>query len=90
MIAEKLSKAIKTLMLREPLYGLFCIGLNKSFKNNIPTAGVGKNGIGVQLTINPDFFTNLNDLTRMGLLKHELLHIAFGHLMIRDLYKDKK
>jgi len=90
MIAEKLSKAIKTLMLKEPLYGLFCIGLNKSFKNNIPTAGVSKNGIGVQLTINPDFFTNLNDLTRMGLLKHELLHIAFGHLMIRDLYKDKK
>jgi len=90
MIAEKLSKAIKTLMLKEPFYGLFCIGLNKSFKDTIPTAGVSKNGIGVQLTINPDFFTNLNDLTRMGLLKHELLHISLGHLMFRDLFADKK
>jgi len=44
----------------------------------------------MQLTINPKFYTNLNDLHRLGLIKHELLHIAFGHLLMRDLYSNHK
>ena len=27
---------------------------------------------------------------RKGLLKHEILHISFGHLLVRDLYSDKQ
>jgi len=87
---EKLSKCVKTLMLKEPFYGLFCIGLNKKFRDDLPTAGVSKHGIGVQLSINPNFFENLCDLHRLGLIKHELLHIALGHLLLRDLFTDKK
>ena len=89
-IAESLARASKTLILREPFYGLFLVGLNKVFRNDIPTAGVSKNGIGVQLSINTEFFNSLNDKQRMGLLKHELLHISFGHLLVRDLYADKQ
>ena len=33
---------------------------------------------------------DLNEDHRMGLIKHELLHIFFGHLIIRDKYPDKK
>ena len=89
-ISEELSRASKSLILAEAFYGLFLIGLNKKFRKDIPTAGVSKHGIGVQLAINPEFFMELNDEQRMGLLKHELLHISFGHLTYRDSFNNKK
>ena len=81
-ITNKLSRASKTLILDEPFYGLFMIGLNKKFRTDISTAGVSKHGIGIQLTINPDFFIKLCDKHQIGLLKHELLHVSFGHLYL--------
>jgi len=89
-IQDKLARACKSLILREPFYGLFLIGLNKKIRNDVPTAGVSKNGIGIQLSINPDFFMKLPDEHQIGLLKHELLHVSFGHLMMRDLYANHK
>tara|TARA_R110000851_G_scaffold100671_1_gene216340 strand:+ start:5196 stop:6350 length:1155 start_codon:yes stop_codon:yes gene_type:complete len=90
MVANLVSKTSKNLIFEEPFYGLFLVGLNKSFTDKIPTAGVSKNGIGVQLTVNPDFFNSLSERHRVGLLKHELLHISFGHLIMRDMYSDHK
>ncbi len=90
MVAEKLARASKTLILNEPFYGLFLIGLNKTMRKDIPTAGVSKNGIGIQLSINPDFFISLPDKHQIGLIKHELLHVSFGHMIMRDLYSDHK
>ena len=89
-ISDILARASKTLILDEPFYGLFLIGLNKKMSKNIPTAGVSKNGIGVQLSINPNFFNDLSEKHRIGLLKHELLHVSFGHLVMRDLYTNHK
>lgn len=90
VISDLVSKTSKKLLFTEPFYGLFLIGLNKTYDDRIPTAGVSKNGLGAQLTVNPQFFTDLNEDHRLGLIKHELLHIAFGHLITRDLYNDKK
>ena len=90
MVADKLARASKTLILNEPFYGLFLIGLNKVMRKDIPTAGVSKHGIGIQLSINPDFFINLPDKHQIGLLKHELLHVSFGHMLMRDLYSNHK
>jgi len=89
-VKEKVSRSIKTLILKEPFYGLFVVGLNKSYIKSIPTAGVSKHGIGVKLSINPDFFDGLNDKHQIGLIKHEVLHISFGHLILRDKYPDHK
>jgi len=77
---NSLSKTSKELMLMEPFYGLFLISLNKEIDTRIPTAGVSKNGINYQLIINPDFWESLSSEHRLGLLKHELLHIGFFHL----------
>ena len=78
---QSLSKASKDLMLKEPYYGFFLITLNKLWDSKrVPTAGVSKNGINYQLAINPEFWEGLNENQRLGILKHELLHIAFGHL----------
>jgi len=88
---DLLSKASKDLMLKEPYYGYFLIQLNKHWRNDIPTAGVSKNGINYQLAINEDFWVNqLTDLHRLGIMKHELLHIAFGHLTAYHNFADKR
>ena len=89
-VSDKLARASKSLILNEPFYGLFLVGLNKVMRNDIPTAGVSKNGIGIQLSINPEFFAGLPDKHQIGLLKHELLHVSFGHMIMRDLYPNHK
>lgn len=77
---ESLAKASKDLMLREPFYGLFLIALNKKWNDNIPTACVALRRINVELHINSEFWTSKPPLIQIGVLKHELLHIAFYHL----------
>jgi len=77
---ESLAKACKDLMLKEPFYGLFLIGLNKKWTDRLPTAGVGLNKINVELHINSEWWQSLTPHQHIGLLKHELLHIAFFHL----------
>ena len=87
---DQLSRISKTLIFSEPFYGIFLIGLQKQFTKSCATAGVGKHGIGMRLVINPDFFGDLSELHQQGLLKHELLHIAFGHIILADKYPNKK
>jgi len=86
---ESLGSVSKTLMLAEPFYGLFLITLNKVWKD-IGTLGVSKNGINYQLTIDEGFWNSLPDLHKLGVMKHECLHIAFFHLLTRDKYPDHK
>jgi len=89
-IVDKVSKACKSLMFKEPFYGLFLVGMNKKYRNDLPTAGVSKNGMGVQLAINPEFFDGLTEKQQIGLLKHEILHVSFGHLILRDKFEDMR
>jgi predicted metal-dependent peptidase len=89
-IQDQVARTTKSLIFAEPFYGLFLIGINKKYSMQLPTAGVSKHNIGCQLTINPEFYNDLSEDHRFGLIKHELLHIAFGHLITRDRYSDKK
>jgi predicted metal-dependent peptidase len=88
--AQSLSKISKELMLKEPYYGFFLIMLNKVWRKDLPTAGVSKQNINYQLAINEEFWMGLSDMHKMGLLKHELLHIAFGHLTSFSSFSNKK
>jgi predicted metal-dependent peptidase len=88
--AESLSRTSKDLMLKEPYYGFFLIGLNKIWTDKVPTAGVSKDGINYRLYIGETFWNSLSEDHRRGLLKHELLHIAFGHLTMYFKFSDKK
>ena len=88
---QSLSKISKELMLKEPFYGFFLIMLNKVWDSKrVPTAGVSKNNINYQLAINPEFWESLSDDHKLGLLKHELLHIAYNHLTTFSMFQDKK
>jgi predicted metal-dependent peptidase len=87
MILEDVSKIGKLLMIKESFYGMFLSMLNKSLSRDTPTAGVSKCNINYSLEINPDFWDTLDsDNKKIGLLKHELLHICFNHLLERDEY----
>jgi predicted metal-dependent peptidase len=88
--AESLSRTSKDLMLKEPYYGFFLIALNKIWTDKVPTAGVSKDGINYRLYIGETFWNSLSEDHRRGLLKHELLHIAFGHLTMYFKFSDKK
>lgn len=88
--SEELAKASKDLMLKEPFYGLFLIMLNKQWSTKVPTAGVSRLGVNYQLYLNEDFWNKLEAKQHIGLLKHELLHIAFFHITDYEHLTDKK
>jgi len=87
---DSLAKACKQLCLKEPFYGLFLMMLNKEWNNTkVPSAGVSKNGINYQLTVNENFWNGLTELWQLMIMKHELLHISFFHLENQDRFPDK-
>jgi predicted metal-dependent peptidase len=78
-------------MLSEPFYGVFLSTLNKVVRKDVPTAGVCLQGINYQLAVNEEFWNSLSgDKPKIGLLKHELLHICFNHLLDKDDYPDQE
>jgi len=90
-IYEDLSKIGKQLMISEPFYGIFMSTLNKVVRKDVPTAGVSKHNINYQLALNEEFWNSLdNDKKKIGLLKHELLHICFNHLEDREWYPNQE
>jgi predicted metal-dependent peptidase len=53
----------------------------------MPTCGVD----GQNLYVNPDFVKNLNDDEKIGLLAHEVMHVALGHIWPwRKQWRDPK
>jgi predicted metal-dependent peptidase len=89
-VYQEVAKAGRTLMLKEPFYGLFLIGLNKELSTSIQTACVAKDNINVKLVVNPDYYSKQETNTKIAILKHELLHIAFQHLTMFGDYEDKR
>ena len=88
-VLEDVGRIGKQLMLSEPFYGIFLSTLNKVVRKDVPTAGVCKNNINYQLAINEEFWGSLDtDKKKIGLLKHELLHICFKHLEDREWFPD--
>jgi len=87
---QDVAKAGRTLMLKEPFYGLFLIGLNKELSTRIQTACIAKDGINLKLVVNPEYFEKQDDMTKVAILKHEMLHVAMQHLSMFDQFPDKK
>lgn len=86
---EDLARITKRLMHKEPFYGMFLVMLNKVWKD-IGTAGVSINGINYQLAIDETFWSTLSDEFKLGIMKHELLHIAMHHLTMRSKYPNHR
>lgn len=85
-----LQAACKKLLIKEPFYGLFLLGLNKYYGNKCPTACVCRNGINTELCVNKEFWDKQDDETQLGILKHELGHIIFKHMFMWEFFGDKE
>lgn len=84
-----IAQAVRKILIKEPFYGLFLMGINKRFSNSIETACVEKNGINVELLINQNYWNSLSEPIQINVLLHETLHIVFKHVLMWDDYPDK-
>lgn len=86
----KIEKAYKKMLIENPFYGLFLLGMSKVMDESIPTACVRKKGINCELAINPNFWESLDDVHQMSILQHEVYHIVFQHMFLYDLFPNKQ
>ena len=73
------------LLMDEPFFAAISRRIDKRASNAIPTAGVCVNPETAQFEMlyNPEFFSDLTDLERRDVLKHEYYHIVFLHVTDR-------
>lgn len=79
-VLDNVFSTARRLLLREVFYGNVLMNMNKGVSSANPTAWVSPNGLSINLRVNPEFWSNLNEDTRLGTIKHEVLHVCFGHL----------
>jgi predicted metal-dependent peptidase len=73
------------LLMREPFFAALSRRIDKIATTAIPTAGVRVNPDSAQfeLLYNPEFFEQLEDHHKLGILKHEFYHLIFEHVTNR-------
>ncbi len=87
---DSISKTSIKLLLAEPFYGHFMMGLPKEISTQTETAAVAlMNRQNIKLIVNADFWSTLSEEHRYGLIKHEMLHIVLKHLFIMKNYSNK-
>lgn len=86
----KIEKAYKRLLIENPFYGLFLLGISKVIDTSTQTACVRKRGINCELVINPEFWETQNDIQQMNLIQHEVYHIVFQHMFMYNSFPNKE
>lgn len=86
----KIEKCYKKLLIENPFYGIFLLGMSKVVDRSIETACVRRKGINCELVINPDYWESQDDIQQMNLLQHEIYHIVFQHMFLVSYFKDAK
>jgi predicted metal-dependent peptidase len=84
---------IKKMLIEEPFYGFLLTSIERRYvdKSVVPTLAVCfDKKMNAQLLVNKEFFDMFNDDQKLALLKHEMLHLAFKHLVMSDSFSDKK
>lgn len=84
--ADLVSRAAVELVLAEPLLGWLIGRLERSFTTETPTMGLRIRPQGrLGLLVNPAWFRALAPRVRAASLRHEVLHLVFGHPFRTDL-----
>jgi predicted metal-dependent peptidase len=87
---DPISRITTRILLKEPFYGHFMLGMPKAFDNTIETACVSLLSAHiVKLSVNNDFWKGLHENHQYGLIKHEILHVVLKHLFIQRDYTNK-
>ena len=82
-VTVDLSKHLINLMFKEPFYTRIYRSITKIETSDVPTAGVTIIDNNFTLFWNKNFLSSLTPLEVSGLLKHEALHLVFGHVAER-------
>lgn len=83
-ILDQITQASIQLILHEPFYGHVLTGLVKEVNAEIPSLSLGVNANKTpKLAINPTYWQGelSTPAQRLGALKHEVLHLVFGHFL---------
>ena len=77
-----LNRHVHRLLMDEPFFAALSRRIDKRIDKSIPTAGVRINPSSghFEMLYNPDFFEELPDVQRKGVLKHEFYHLIFEHV----------
>jgi predicted metal-dependent peptidase len=70
-----LSKSKVKLLIEQPFFASILMKMRTEITDKVPRAAVD----GVSLFINPTFFDDLEEKFRLGVLAHEVLHVALLH-----------
>ena len=94
-ITNSLNKIVRRVIMETPHWGLILASINRLLADMtsnvpIPTAGVYKEGLNMNMAFNPEFMASLNEKQRAFILMHELLHVAFMHPTVGERYADKQ
>ncbi len=93
-ILEEVTQTSIELLLKEPFYSHLFSALNKEIvygNATVSTMAVGLRHKSCVLIINADFWDIhlKNKLHRFGVVKHEILHLVFKHLLVNEILLDK-
>lgn len=85
---ESLTSAIKRLIIKQPYYGLFLSSLQKTW-NCDTTIEVKLHSLYYKLDINEEYWMNLSQEDQEKVLMHNIMHIAFFHLVEFTRFKNQ-
>ncbi|MEI6209685.1 MAG: VWA-like domain-containing protein [Desulfuromonadales bacterium] len=88
-INDELSRCAIALLLGEPFFAHLLAGVSRQVTAEVPTLAVTVRDGQPQLLVNEDFFLKSlkSQTNRVAVLKHEVLHLVFKHLL-RPLMKE--
>ena len=86
-MATSIEAIVKQLLIKEPFYGIFLLGMNRHFGTMCETACVYRDGINISLCINEEFWNSLeSDDMRADILRHECGHILNKHFFMQEFF----
>ena len=87
----EIEKLVKKMMIEDPFYGFMLTTLERRFTDRVARMGVTFNhNMNAELLINKEFYETLTDVEQLACLKHELLHLAFHHLTMMNVFPNKE
>lgn len=80
---------IKKMMIEDPYYGFLLTTVEREYSDKVPTLAVCfDERMNSRLLVNREFFDKFNETEKLAMLKHELLHLAFKHPIMKDSFPD--
>ena len=77
---EEYTKSRSQLVLRNPFFGTLALRLKPISDDSVPTACTN----GQFIAFNPKWFLKLREEERVGLIAHEVMHVALMHMLRRE------